>query len=139
MDTVISRLTVLFEDPFWLGIYEREAGGKYEAVRIIFGTEPKDYEVYAFLLQNYSGFRFSPSMEAEKQAEKRVNPKRLKRMINKQLQDSGFSSKAKQALKLQQEENKTVRKNHSRLQREEEENRQFLLHQQKRKNKHRGH
>lgn len=139
MDTVVSRLTVLFEDPFWLGIYEREAGGKYEAGRIIFGAEPKDYEVYAFLLKNYSGFRFSPSMEGEKQAEKRVNPKRLKRMINKQLQNSGFSSKAKQALKLQQEENKTVRKSHSRLQREEEENRQFLLHQQKRKNKHRGH
>lgn len=139
MDTVVSRLTVLFEDPFWLGIYEREAGGKYEAGRIIFGAEPKDYEVYAFLLKNHSGFRFSPSMEAEKQAEKRVNPKRLKRMINKQLQDNGFSSKAKQALKLWQEENKTVRKSHSRLQREEEENRQFLLHQQKRKNKHRGH
>ncbi|SHO45189.1 YjdF family protein [Anaerocolumna xylanovorans] len=139
MDTVVSKLTVLFEDPFWLGIYEREACGKYEVSRIIFGAEPKDYEVYAFLLKNHSGFRFSPSMEAEKPAAKPVNPKRLKRIINKQLNECGFSSKAKQALKLQQEENKTVRKSHSKMQKEEEENRQFLLHQQKRKNKHRGH
>ncbi|SHL31238.1 Protein of unknown function [Anaerocolumna jejuensis DSM 15929] len=136
---VLSKLTVLFEDPFWLGIYERETDGKYEVSRIIFGAEPKDYEVYAFLLKNHSDFRFSPSIEAKKQQEKQVNPKRLKRSINKQLQESGFSSKAKQALKLQQEQNKTVRKSHSRLQKEEEEKRQFLLHQQKRKNKHRGH
>lgn len=139
MDTVVSRLTVFFEDPFWLGIYEREDCGKYEASRIIFGTEPKDYEVYAFLLKNHSGFRFSPSMEVKKQAEKQVNTKRLKRMINEQLNERGFSSKAKQALKLQQEQNKTERKIHSRIQKEEEEKRQFLLHQQKRKNKHRGH
>ncbi len=139
MDTTVSKLTVYFEDPFWLGIYERENCGKYEVSRIIFGTEPKDYEVYAFLLKNYSEFRFSPSMETERKPESHVNPKRLKRMINKELQSSGFSSKAKQAFKLMQEENKTVRKSHSRQQKEEEENRRFLLHEQKRKNKHRGH
>lgn len=139
MDTVVSKLTVLFEDPFWLGIYERENEGKYEACRIIFGSEPKDYEIFAFLLTHYSGFRFSPSMKTERKSDSRVNPKRLKRIINKELRDRGFPSKAKQVLKLQQEENKTVRKSHSRQQKEEEENRQFLLHQQKRKNKHKGH
>jgi len=139
MDTVVSKLTVLFEDPFWLGIYERENEGKYEASRMIFGSEPKDYEIFSFLLNHHNGFHFSPSMKTERKPENRINPKRMKRIINKELCDRGFPSKAKQVLKLQQEENKTVRKSHSRQQKEEEENRQFLLHQQKRKNKHKGH
>ena len=40
------RLTVLFEDPFWIGIYERTCDGQYEVCKITFGTEPKDYEVF---------------------------------------------------------------------------------------------
>lgn len=44
-----SRLTVYFEDPFWVGIYERVCDGALEAAKITFGAEPKDHEVYAFL------------------------------------------------------------------------------------------
>ena len=43
-----SRLNVLFDDPFWVGIFEREYEGRYEAARVVFGAEPKDYEVYEF-------------------------------------------------------------------------------------------
>lgn len=39
MDTVSCSLTVLFEDPFWIGVYERVDGGLYEAARIVFGAE----------------------------------------------------------------------------------------------------
>lgn len=48
MDTGVSKLTVLFEDPFWIGLYEREYNGRYEVCKITFGAEPKDYEVYDF-------------------------------------------------------------------------------------------
>ena len=51
-EKVRSCLTVLFEDPFWIGVYEREEGGRYEAAKITFGAEPKDYQVYAFLLKH---------------------------------------------------------------------------------------
>ena len=36
-----SSLTVFFEDPFWVGVYERTDGGRYEACKITFGAEPK--------------------------------------------------------------------------------------------------
>lgn len=48
-----SSLTILFENPFWIGLYERIDGDKYEVCKITFGAEPKDYEIYDFLLKNW--------------------------------------------------------------------------------------
>ena len=109
MQKNICKLTVFFEKPFWVGIYEREYDGKYEVCKITFGAEPKDYEVHAFILKNYGRLRFSPSLEASKMDEKRINPKRMQREINKQLQNTGIGTKAQQALKVQQEQGKLER------------------------------
>ncbi len=139
MEKTISKLTVFFEEPFWVGVCERECSGRYEVCKITFGAEPKDYEVYDFMLKNYDRLRFSPSLEAEVVADKRINPKRMQRKINKQLDSAGIGTKAQQALKLQQEQGKLERKVRSRQQREAEQERQFELRQEKRKEKHRGH
>jgi hypothetical protein len=135
----VSKLTVLFEEPFWIGVYERESDGKYEVCKITFGAEPKDYDVYDFFLKNFHQLRFSPSMRAEKISERRLNPKRMQRCIKNQLQDNGIGTKAQQALKLQQEQGKLERKTSSRQQRDAEKDRQFELRQEKRKAKHKGH
>jgi len=139
MQEKVCRLTVLFEESFWLGIYERECDGQYEVSKITFGAEPKDYEVYDYILKNYGRLRFSPSIGTSKIVEKRINPKRMQREINKQLQNTGIGTKAQQALKVQQEQGKLERKTRSRVQREAENDRQFALRQEKRKKKHRGH
>lgn len=139
MDTVVSKLTVLFENPFWIGVYEREYNGRYEVCKITFGTEPKDYEVYEFLLKNGDNLRFSPCIEAEIPVAYYINPKRMQRSIRKQTTNMGIGTKAQQALKLQQEQGKLERKAHSREKREEEKQLQFELHQKKRREKHRGH
>lgn len=60
-----SSLTILFEAPFWIGLYERTDNGKYEVCKITFGSEPKDYEVYEFLLKNWHKLKFSPPIQAE--------------------------------------------------------------------------
>ena len=98
-----SSLTILFEAPFWIGLYERIDNGKYEVCKITFGAEPKDYEIYEFLLKNWGRLRFSPPIKAEATLEKKINPKRMQREINSQLQDRGIGTKAQQALKLQHE------------------------------------
>lgn len=139
MDSAKSKLTVFFEEPFWVGIYEREDDGKYEVCKITFGAEPKDYEVYDFFLRNWNNLRFSPSIETNSIVEKHINPKRMKRNIKKQLQNEGVGTKAQQALKLQQEQGKLERKSRSRKYIEAEKERQFELRQEKRKEKHRGH
>lgn len=94
------RLTVLFEPPFWVGLYERMEDDRYEVCKITFGGEPKDYEVYDFLLKNWHKLFFSPAMKTEAAAARRVNPKRLRREIDSRLQNRGIGTKAQQALQL---------------------------------------
>ena len=45
MDKVSGKLTVFFEDPFWVGIFERIEDGRLSVAKVTFGAEPKDYEV----------------------------------------------------------------------------------------------
>ena len=139
MEETASTLTVLFEDPFWVGIYERESDGRYQVCKIIFGAEPQSAQVYQYLLQNWQRLRFSPALESTTAAATRPNPKRVQRDINKQLQQRGIGTKAQQALKLLQEQGRLERRARSRHRREAEEQRQFELRQEKRKEKHRGH
>ena len=138
MEECRATLTILFDEPFWIGLYERETGGRYSACRIVFGAEPKDYEVEAWLLRHFCEMRFSPSLEAERVDKRRVNPKRMQRLIGAQLQREGVGTKAQQALKLQQEQGKQARKARSREERETEQQRQFELRRQKQKERHRG-
>lgn len=140
MRMVKSRLTVYFDDPFWVGVYEREADGRYEACKITFGAEPKDCEVYAFLLENWRRLRFSTPVKAARNTEaKCLNPKRERREIARTLQMRGTGTKAQQALAAQHSEGKAARKAASRAEKEREAAERYALRTQKRKEKHRGH
>lgn len=136
--TARSTLTVFFDDPFWVGVYERTDGNLYEVCKIMFGAEPKDYEVWDFLLKNWSSLKFSPPIRADHFEERKVNPKRLQREIRSKMRESGIGTKAQQALKLQHEQGKLERKTVSRAQREAEKERQFELRQRKKREKHKG-
>jgi hypothetical protein len=133
-----SSLTVLFENPFWIGIYERIDGEKYEACKITFGAEPKDYEAYDFLLENCHRLKFSLPVKTNKTEERKINPKRMKRGINRQMENKGIGTKAQQALKLKQEQSKIERKTERLEQKEAEKERKFALRKEKKKTKHRG-
>ena len=137
MDKVSGKLTVFFEEPFWIGIFERISEGKLSVCKVTFGAEPKDYEIYDFVLKNYYRLRFSPAVATDVKETGR-NPKRVQREVRKQVQNIGIGTKSQQALKLQQEKLKTERKAVIRERREEEKKRQFGLKQQKRKERHRG-
>lgn len=135
---VNCKLTVFFEDPFWVGIYERREGAGYTACRIVFGAEPRDQEIHSLLLEQFHRLRFSPSLSVGQTEEKRLNPKRMQRAAKRELTRSGAGTKAQEAIKLQQQEGKEKRKRRSRLQKEAEQERQFELRRQKQKAKHKG-
>ncbi len=138
MDKVSGKLTVFFEDPFWVGVFERIENGKLSVAKVTFGAEPKDYEVQEYLQKNYFTLQFSPAVDTVVKKVKR-NPKRMQRDVRKQMQETGIGTKSQQALKLQQEQNKQARKIRSREQKEAEEKRMFEIKQQKRREKHKGH
>ena len=136
--SVESKLTIYFEEPFWVGVFEELCGTKLSVCRIVFGAEPTDAEVYAFILRYFNHLRFSPPVRTEKK-QKADNPKRRQRDARKQLEKLGVGTKSQQALQKQYEENKLERKQRSHEQREAEKLRLFELKQQKRKEKHKGH
>ena len=135
--SVESKLTIYFEEPFWVGVFEELDGDKLSVCRTVFGAEPTDAQVWEFVLANYRRLQFSAPVKAE-QKQNADNPKRRQRNARKQMEASGIGTKSQQALQ-KHEENKTERKRTTREQREAEKQRQFELKQQKRKEKHRGH
>ncbi|MGN0747924.1 MAG: YjdF family protein [Aristaeellaceae bacterium] len=138
MDQTGCCLTVWFEEPFWVGMFERTDGGRLSVAKVVFGAEPKDCEVYAYVLRHYNGLIFSPAVDADAKALPR-SPKRQLRDVKKQLENRGAGTRSQQALKMQQEQGKAERKARSRAQKEAEEQRRFAMKQQKRRDKHRGH
>ncbi|WP_333652127.1 YjdF family protein [Lacrimispora sp.] len=137
MDKVTSKLTVFFQEPFWIGVFERMSEGRLSVCKVTFGAEPKDYEVHDFVLKNYYRLRFSLDVVTDVKEVCR-NPKRVQREVHKQVQNVGIGTKSQLALKLQQDQMKTERKILNREQRESEKQRHFELRQQKKKEKHRG-
>ena len=130
-------LTVWFEEPFWVGMFQRTDGGRLSVAKVVFGAEPKDCEVLEFVQKHYFSLPFSPAVATAVREIKR-NPKRMQREVKKQVQETGIGTKSQQALKLQQEQSKQARKEKSREQRLAEAERMFELKQQKKKEKHRG-
>lgn len=139
MESVLSKFTVSFEEPFWIGLYERQEGRRYEVCKVTFGAQPQDGQVLAFLLQNWDRLRFSPPDTAAPPPQRRENPKRMQREIHRQVRPAAIGTKAQQALKRQQEEDRQANKDHSRARRFDLKERKFSQKQEKRREKHRGH
>ncbi|MGO5073810.1 YjdF family protein [Clostridium sporogenes] len=133
------KLTVLFDEPFWIGIFEKQDQDKIQICRVVFGQEPKDYEVYDFILKNYYNLKFSDSISIDKKHKTKINPKRMQRKIKKIVQEKGIGTKAQQALKLEHENKKIKRKIKLKENREKEKKLKFQKRQEKKAKKKKGH
>lgn len=132
-----TRITVCFEAPFWVCLFEREWKGWLEVSRIVFGAEPRDQEIYAWLLEHWQELRFSPQVK-EVVRERRPNTRRRRREAVAALQARGTGTKAQQALQLQREQEKQERREKRRRRDQAEEEHRFQLRREKKKAKHRG-
>ena len=90
MQKNLCSLTVFFEDPFWVGIVQRTDGARLEACKITFGPEPRDGEIYAFVLENWGKLRFSPGVPDDGPGEKKWNPKRMRRAAGANSKGAGL-------------------------------------------------
>ncbi len=138
MNKATGRLIVFYEDPFWVGVFEKIDDGRLSAARVVFGAEPKDHELNDFILKRYYSLRFSPEVETSVKEDKK-NPKRRQRNADRQMHETGIGTRSQQALKLQHDQYKTESMCRSREQKDAEALHLFELKQQKRKEKHRGH
>ncbi len=131
-------LTLYFEDPFWVGVFERIDKRKLSVCKVTFGAEPNDYDVWEFVLQHYDELVFSPAVETEIR-QIADTPKRRLRNARKQTKHNGIGTKSQQALQLQREEMKAERRQINRKQRYANAQRRFEMKQMKKKEKRRGH
>ena len=134
-----GKLTIYFEDPFWVGIFEREDEAGYCVSRIIFGAEPKDSELYEYIRREYRNLDFGQPIQNQVEIIRKKNFKRMQRDVRKEIYEHGVGTKAQQAMKLQMEIHKKERDAKSRERREQEKILKFQLKQEKKKEKHRGH
>ena len=137
METISIGLTVYFEDGFWHGLFEQVYLETYQVCRVTFGQEPKDDEILEILQTQFTQLSFSPETTV-KQHVKIKNPKRLQRMVKKQVNQK-VSSKSKELLQLQYEERKKISKHQSSVQKQLLKQEKFERKQQKRREKHKGH
>lgn len=141
METRI-KVTICPENALWVGIFERADEQGLAAARVIFGKEPTDPELYEWVLSNFDKLKFSTQQQF-KLIIKRKNPKRVLREVKKELEKvAGAGRKesfAQEALRLELEKTKKLRKSKSRTEKEAEEAERFSLRQEKKKQKKRGH
>ena len=112
-----TRLTVLYEEPFWIGVSERIENGKLTVAKHTFGAEPSMAEIYEFVLDHSYDLKYSPPVDADMKRE-HTNPKRRQREARKMVTQKGIGTKSQQALQMQREENKIERKQISKEQKE---------------------
>ena len=135
----MSKLTVRFENPFWVGIIEVEDEEGYRVARHVFGAEPTTPEVLRFVCDKWRELRFTDGIQIQVEQAKRINPKRLRRMIEKEIRSNARrGTKAQQALAEQREAAKGESEALSRARREERRRERFAKRTEKRKRKHRG-
>lgn len=72
---------------------------KLSVRKVTFSAEPKDYEVYDFVLKIYYQQRFSLVVPTNKK-EADHNPKRIQRKVRKQVQNSGIGTNLQQAFEI---------------------------------------
>lgn len=136
------KLTVYFEGQFWVGVVEDNENGKLRAYRHVFGDEPKDGEIWDYVLKHLNScmdaLSCPPAANAVSFAPKRVSPKRLARLAAAEMQRRGITTAAQEALKLELEQRKKEHRTLTKEQREADKARKRELARQKAKDKHRG-
>lgn len=139
---VTVKATILFEQRFWVGTFERTNKEGYAVARHIFGAEPSDAEVYEFVLNHYQDLKFGEVKEFELQI-KRMNPQRVQREIRREMQRIKESTRpstlAQDYMREEMEKKKKEKKSISSAEKLAKKERLFAMKQQKKKEKHRGH
>ena len=138
---ITIKATIFLEKNLWVGTFERTDKFGYGVARYLFGGEPSDAEIYEFVLTRFDSLCFGPAQEFELKI-KRVNYKRQQREVRREMERVKKtiqpSTHAQDAMRELIELNKKQRKTFSKQQCDARKEKQFLLKQTKRKEKHRG-
>lgn len=136
-------LTIYFDGQYWSGLVEyRDAQEHLRVYRHVFGRKPSNQDIYTFIyetLPNILEKDWHSEIKSEKDERKRISPKRMQRIVQKQKNKPVLSTKAQQAMTEQREAMKLERKQSHKRRKLEEKQVIFEKNQQKRHEKKKGH
>jgi uncharacterized protein yjdF len=141
------KLTIYFDNAFWYGLIEyTDYNNNYRVIKHLFGSEPKDFEVFEFiykklpyLIEKNNKIVVSSSELQILPKDKKINPKRMQREINKAKNKPVVSTKAQKELSKVHELVKKEKRLSNKRRKEEMKERRFQLKAQKRLEKRKGH
>jgi hypothetical protein len=133
------KLTVYFEDPFWVGLFEREDGDGYAVSRVVFGSEPSSPEVHRFVLSRCPRLAFVGVGNARVRNQALRSPKRAQRLAAAMMKRTAICTRAQEAMRVAPETRKAASREGRRAQAEIDRTRRRRLRIAKRKRRHRGH
>ena len=134
----LIKIRVLFEEPFYIGIFEKVENNKVYVAKVTFGKEPKEKELNVYLNENYYKLKWQLSDETYKENEIK-NPKRKQREARKEMLKKTVGTKSQNAINKQYEESKVFNKKKAREDKEILDKLKYELKQKKKKEKHKGH
>jgi len=91
-----GRFTLLFEDPFWVGYFERQDENGIQVAKFIFGAEPTSAELLAFIHRDFPRLLFSAPQQQSPSTVLEGNFKRRQREIRKQMSAPAASTRAQE-------------------------------------------
>ncbi|MCI1902630.1 MAG: YjdF family protein [Enterococcaceae bacterium] len=136
------KLTVFFDGSFWCGLIEDSSLGKTKIYKHVFGAEPKNSEILAFVDHQLTAeLEKLPSVAADfkKKTGKSVSPKRMQRLVNREKKRPVFSTKAQMTMQKTLEMQKVQRKKSAKARKKVAQQAQFLKKQEKKRQKKKGH
>ncbi len=139
-----QNVSIIFETPFYVILFENSIDGKYSVAKEIIGTsDPTNSDLAIFFEQlDYDRLNFSEPILEDKQKEfKKISFKKQQKLAKIQTEKKTLYTytKASEQLKLLQEQNKKEKKQISKQEKEETEDFKYQLRVKKSKEKHKGH
>ena len=129
---------IFFENPFWVGIFERNDEEECSVSRFVFGVEPTDPELIQFVLHQYHTLTFSAPCQA-KPEEHKTNFKRQQRLNRQLMSQSGIGTFSQRMLKTEYERLNVIKSQENKKKQEALKEEKFQIRQKNKKEKHRGH
>ena len=133
----MGTFTIFFDGQFWVGLATRASDEGTEVARVVFGSEPTEAELAAWVRDEYGKLRFTPTSVG---IPSRMigNPKRRQREARKALEEPRTRTRAQEAWSAAQEATAVVAAAVRRDERRAKAELRYALRVKKRKQKRRG-
>lgn len=136
---MFGKCTIYFEDPFWVGVFERTEESGYTVARYVFGAEPGQAEILSFAHSQFHLLKFSQVKSAAIITKKVESYKHRQHRIRHEATQTGVGTQAQQVIKAEYERSGQLARSQRKELQQQADDKKFLMKAARRMKKQRGH